>query len=405
MLNDRLDQLTDYPFDRLRALLDPITPPPVSPLVMSIGEPQHAAPSFLREVLDANAALWNRYPPTNGTPAFRSAVVDWLNRRFHLPAGMLDADRHVLPVAGTREALYAIADLVVPRRKSGGKAAVLIPNPFYQVYLGAALMAGAEAVFLQAGESTGFLPDFSPLEPAASNDTMFDPYVLDRTALAYLCSPANPQGAIMGADALERAIRLARRHDFVLAVDECYSEIYDRDPPVGALEVCARMGGDLGNVLVFHSLSKRSSVPGLRSGFVAGDPALIAAFARLRAYGGAVTPLPVLTAATVLWRDEDHVDRSRSLYRAKIDAAERILGGRFGFRRPPGSFFLWLKVGDGEEAAKALWREAAIRVLPGAYLARPTANGVNPGAGYIRVALVHDQETTEAALRRIRDIL
>lgn len=405
MFNERFDLLTDYPFDRLRALLDPITPPPLPPLVMSIGEPQHEAPSFLREVLAANVGLWNRYPPTNGTPEFRSAVVDWLNRRFSLPAGLLDAERHVLPVAGTREALYMIAHLAVPRRKKGGKSAVLIPNPFYQVYLGAALMAGAEAVFLPAMEANGFLPDFSLLEPAVSDTTTFDPYVLDRTALAYLCSPANPQGTVMGAEALENAITLARRHNFVLAVDECYSEIYDGAPPPGALDVCARMGGDLSNVLVFHSLSKRSSVPGLRSGFVAGDPALIAAFTRLRAYGGAVTPLPVLAAATALWRDEAHVEQSRTLYRAKIDAAERIFQGRFGFKRPEGSFFLWLKVGNGEAAARKLWQEAAIRVLPGAYLARPTSGGINPGAEYIRVALVHDLQTTEAALRRIRDIL
>ncbi|MEO5375563.1 MAG: aminotransferase class I/II-fold pyridoxal phosphate-dependent enzyme [Alphaproteobacteria bacterium] len=402
----RFDLLTDYPFERLRTLLDHVSPPAgVEPVVMSIGEPQHAAPAFVRRILDDNTALWGRYPPTNGTPDFRAAVGDWLERRFGLPAGMIDRDRHVLPVAGTREALYLIANLVVPRRKAGGRAAVLIPNPFYQVYVGAAVMAGAEPIYVPATRRSGYLPDFSVLDPAVLNRSTFDATTLDRTALAYLCTPANPQGSVADLGLLTRAIALARKHDFVLAVDECYSEIYDRDPPPGALTACAAMGGDMSNVIVFHSLSKRSSVPGLRSGFVAGDPDVIAAFSRLRAYGGAVTPLPVLAAATALWRDEAHVEENRTLYRAKMDAAERILGNRFGFRRPEGSFFLWLQVGNGEEAAVRLWREAAIRVLPGAYLARADSTGRNPGEAYVRVALVHDLETTTAALERLRAVL
>lgn len=406
MYNQRFDLLSDYPFDRLRSLLDHIQPPSgVEPVAMSIGEPRHAPPAFVRETLDANAALWGSYPPTTGTEDFRAAVAEWLNRRHALPERMVDPDRHILPVAGTREALFLIANLVLPRRKAGGRTAVLIPNPFYQVYVGATMMAGAEPIYVPSTRRSGHLPDFDLLDPAVLRRTTMDADVLDRAGLAYLCTPANPQGAVADIDYLKRAVALARKHNFVLAVDECYSEIYDRSPPPGALAACAAMGGDLSNVLVFHSLSKRSSVPGLRSGFVAGDADLIAGFTRLRAYGGAATPLPVLAAAAALWRDETHVEHNRTLYRAKMDAAERILGGRFGFSRPAGTFFLWLNVGDGEDAAVKLWTEAAIRVLPGAYLARSDTTGQNPGRNFIRVALVHDLETTTRALERIRAVL
>ncbi len=403
--NERFVMLTDYPFERLRVLLDGITPPSGKPVIMSIGEPQHPPPFFLREILDVNSALWGRYPPMNGTPAFRVAVADWLVHRFDLPDTLLDPDRHVLPVAGTREALYLIAHLVVPRRKTGGRTAVLIPNPFYQVYVGAAVMAGAEPVYVLADRRTGFLPDFNRFDPESLQHPSCDPSILNRTALAFLCTPANPQGSIASLEYLIRIITLARRYNFVVAVDECYSEIYDSEPPPGALQACAALGGDLTNVVVFHSLSKRSSVPGLRSGFVAGDPDIIAAFARLRAYGGAATPLPVMTAATALWQDEVHVVENRTLYRDKMDAAMHTLNGRFGFGRPPGTFFLWLKVGDGETAARALFQQAGIWVLPGAYLARPDQDGVNPGRSYIRVALVHDLETTTWALERLCNIL
>ena len=389
MLNPRLDLLTDYPFRRLTELLGgPATP---QSLVMSIGEPQHPAPALLAAVLAEQAAGWGKYPPADGTADFRGAVADWLERRFRLPAGRVDRDRGVLPVAGTREALYMSAQVAcgAPRRN-----VVLLPNPFYQVYAGAALMAGAEPVFVPGAGGPWSQPDFAAL-PAE---------LLDRTALAYLCSPANPQGAVASPALLKRTVEAARRHGFILAVDECYSEIWDANEPTGALSACAVLGDGFANVMVFHSLSKRSSVPGLRSGFVAGDPTVLAAFARLRSYGGAATPLPVLAAAAALWRDEAHVDENRSLYRAKIDMAEAILGGRFGFRRPEGGFFLWLEVGDGEQAALRLWREAGIRVLPGAYLAR-TVDGVNPGQGFIRVALVHDLATTERALARLAQVL
>lgn len=392
MLNPRLDLLTDYPFARLAELLGGAATP--DSLVMSIGEPQHPPPPMVAEVLAAKAGLWGKYPPANGTPEFRAAVTAWLTRRFALPEGLVQPDRAVLPVAGTREALYLIAQTVCgPRR--GRPPVVLLPNPFYQVYAGAAIMAGAEPVFVPGASGPAAQPDYTALPEE----------VLERTALAYLCSPANPQGSVASLDLLTRTVALARRHGFVLAVDECYSEIWDTSEPAGALTACAVLGGGLANVAVFHSLSKRSSVPGLRSGFVAGDEAVMAAFARVRSYGGAATPLPILAAAEALWRDEAHVEANRTLYRAKIDLAEKTFRGRYGFVRPEGGFFLWLDVGDGERAAVALWREANIRVLPGAYLAREGADGINPGSRFVRVALVHDLDTTTRALGEIARVL
>lgn len=394
MLNQRLDLLRDYPFRRLTNLLDGVTPPPnLDPIIMSIGEPQHGVPPLVARVLAEEAAAWGKYPPTPGTPKLREAIADWLSKRYGLPSGMITPDQHVLSVNGTREALFSIALAVVPDRKNGEIPAVLIPDPFYQIYAGAAAMAGAEPVFVPARAETGHLPDFGALAPD----------VLRRAALAYFCSPANPQGTVATTAQLADLISLARRHDFVLAADECYSEIYDQEPPPGALGACAVGDPRTDNVLAFHSLSKRSNVPGLRSGFVAGDPALIAAFGKLRTYTGGASPLPVQTVATALWRDENHVENNRALYRAKFDCADALLSGFPGYYRPPGGFYLWLDVGDGEAVTKRLWAEAGIKVLPGAYLSR---EGVDPpGAAYIRVALVPSEDITEQALRRMAPLL
>lgn len=395
MLNPRLALLPDYPFERLRRLLNPLSPPKsLEPLALSLGEPQHAYPKLVQETLAANAHLYGKYPPVAGTPEFRQAVAAWLNRRYALPAGMIEADRHIAPVAGTREGLFQCAILATPPQKAGRQPAVLMPNPFYQCYAGAALSAGAEPVYLPATRETGFLPDFD----AVPDD------VLDRTAMVYLCSPGNPQGAVASAAQLERLVRLARERDFVLVMDECYAEIYTREAPAGVLAACASLGGDLRNVLAFHSLSKRSNVPGLRSGFVAGDPALIELFLRIKEYGGNPSPLPVYAAAAALWREESHVEANRALYAEKFDMAERVLGNRFGYYRPAGGFFLWLDVGDGEAAARELWTRAAVRVLPGTYLGAE-AGGGNPGQAYIRVAMVHDLARTAEALRRMAETL
>jgi N-succinyldiaminopimelate aminotransferase len=389
MLNPRLEALSDYPFRRLATLLAPIEPPRGrTPVDLALGQPMHPIPRLMIEALRANEHLWGRYPPVNGTPEFREAAAAWLTRRYRLPAGTLDADRHVLPVAGTKEALFMIAQAVMPERKAGRQPAVLLPNPFYNVYLGAAVMAGAEPVLLSVDAKTSYLPRLEDL----SRD------LLERTAAFYICSPANPQGVAADLDYLKRLIELARAHGFLLIVDECYAEIYTGSPPRGALEVAVALDGSLDSVLVCHSLSKRSSAAGLRSGFVAGDPRILAGFTRLRSYAAAVQPLPVLAAATALWQDEDHVVANRELYREKFDLTDDRLGRRFGYYRPDGGFFLWLKVGDGETAARRLWAEAAIKVLPGGYIGRPDADGYNPGSGAIRVALVHDLATTDAAL-------
>jgi aspartate/methionine/tyrosine aminotransferase len=318
-------------------------------------------------------------------------VADWATRRYGLPAGMVDPEANVIPVSGTREALFMIALTVVPETVRGKRPAVLMPNPFYQVYLGAAALAGAEPVFMPATKETGFLPRLD----AVGED------VLARTAYAYYCSPANPQGTVATLDELVAVVTLARARGFVAVFDECYSEIWCDAPPPGGLEACKALGGSLDNVLVFQSLSKRSSAPGLRSGFVAGDPALIRAFKRVRDYGGAPPPLPLLAAAAALWGDEDHVEANRALYRRKFDMAEAALDGRLGFYRPGGGFYLWLDVGDGEKAGLKLWREAALRVIPGRYLAHEDESGANPGARYIRCALVHDIDTTARALDRL----
>jgi len=397
--NNRLDRLTDYPFTRLATLLSGITPRAnVEPTIMSIGEPQHAPPAVIAETLQANAALWGKYPPVQGTPDWRDAVGSWLARRFGLPPDAFDADTSVLPVSGTREALFLAALLAVPERKAGRTPAALMPNPFYAVYEGGSVLAGAEPVFLPATRETGFLPDLDALTPE----------LLERTAIFYLCTPANPQGAAADAAYLARAIGLAREYNFILAVDECYSEIYLDTPPVGSLQVAATLphaGNPWANILVFHSLSKRSNAAGLRSGFVAGDPELIARYQRLRSYSMAGTPYPVLAAAAALWRDEAHVVENRAAYRAKFDAAEAALQGRYGYYRPAGGFFLWLDVGDGEEAARRLWADGAIRVLPGAYLTRSQPGEPNPGAPFIRVALVHDAALIGQACAAITRIL
>lgn len=394
MLNERLLQLNDYPFQRLADLLAGQGPRAnVPPIDLSVGEPKHAPPPFVAEIIHAHAHSWNRYPPLKGTPEFLRAAAGWLGRRYRLGAGAIDPETQIAPVAGTREGLFMAAGLAIGSANGALPPVALMPNPFYQVYYGAAVMAGAEPVLLPAGPETGFLPDLAAI-PAAT---------LARTRIMYLCSPANPQGAVADLAYLRAAHALARTHDFLLVTDECYAEIYAPDrPPPGMLEAAE---GGLDHLLIFHSLSKRSSVPGFRSGFAVGAPDTIAAFNRLRSYSCAGTPLPVMAAATALWEDDAHAVQNRALYQAKFDLADRLLGGRFGYQRPPGGFFLWLDVGDGEAAARRLWTEAALRTLPGAYLTRAEADGRNSGQAYLRLALVHDGETTEAALGRLVQVL
>jgi aspartate/methionine/tyrosine aminotransferase len=367
-----------------------------TPLALSVGEPQFTPPQMVRQLISEQFPLWGKYPLATGTEPFRKAVVGWLTRRFRLPAGMVDPARHVMPVSGTREALFHIALSAVPEAGPGeDKPIVLMPNPFYHVYAGAAAAAGAEPYFLNATEENGFFPDIVSIPEA----------VLKRTALAYICSPSNPQGAVAPLSYLAAWLALARQYRFVLASDECYSEIYRGTPPHGCLEAARDLGGSLDNLIVFHSLSKRSSGAGLRSGFVAGEARLMQRQAQLINFGGVATPYPILAAATELWQDEHHVAEYRAKYIDNFNAAQDALEDTFGEVRAEGGFFLWLDVGDGEAAAKALWSEAAIRVLPGGYMARPDADGLNPGQRYIRVALVLEPPEMAAALKRMAPVL
>jgi len=313
---------------------------------------------------------------------------------------MIDSETAILPVPGTREGLFFTALANTPadglaEGRGEGKAAVLIPNPCYHVYYSATAAAGAEPVFVSATAETGFQPDYTALDPA----------LLDRVSLAYFCTPSNPQGAIADLGQLKALIQLARTHDFTVALDECYVEIYNEAAPPGALQAAAALGGSLDNLLVFHSLSKRSSAPGLRCGFAAGDPKRIDALAVMMSTGGAGVPLPVCAAGTRLWREEDHAAANRARYQENFAIAERVLGNRFNFRKPGGGFFLWLDVGDGEAAARKLWAEAAIRVLPGAYIGRQDVTGINPGSPFIRLALVDSEESTAKALKKLIKVL
>ena len=394
MSQNVLSTAIQSPFARLRTLLDGIEPG--GPVIdLSIGEPKHPPPVHLMEALDGGNAGYGKYPPINGTPELREAIAAWIERRYGL-GGKIDAERHILPLNGSREGLFSAMFPAIDRRHKLDRPAVLIPNPFYQAYIAATLAAGAEPMFLDAYEASGFLPDLDDL--AKRGD------LLNRTVAFYLCSPANPQGAVADAAYLRRAIELARKYDFLLLCDECYSEIYCERPPAGALEVAQRDTGGLANVLALNSLSKRSSVPGLRSGFIAGDPAFIARFSQFRNVAAPQVPLPVQAASTALWRDEAHVEASRAMYAAKFDAAAAILGNRFGAVRPPGGFFLWLKMtqfGGGEAAAVTLWKEAGVKVVPGAYLTQGVGGGADPGSAYIRIALVQDLATTRQALQRV----
>ncbi|MEM9012734.1 MAG: aminotransferase class I/II-fold pyridoxal phosphate-dependent enzyme [Pseudomonadota bacterium] len=391
---ERFSDLPEYAFPRLRALLDPI-PAGGPPIAMSLGEPSHPFPDFVTDAILARAAGFNRYPPNEGTADLRAAIADWVKLRY---GASLDPEAHILPLNGTREGLFNACLALSPEAKNGGTPAVLLPNPFYQCYAAAARAAGAEPIYVPATAGTDFLPDFAAL-PAD---------LLARTTVVYMCSPSNPQGAVADESYWRTLIGLAETHDFRIFADECYCEIYRDAAPTGALEVARAMDADPERVLIFHSLSKRSNLPGLRSGFAAGGSQAIAALLRLRAYAGAPLPLPLQHAAMACWRDEAHVEANRALYREKYAIADQTLGDLAGYRPPQAGFFVWLPVADGEEAAKTLWREAGVRALPGAYLSRPTPaelGGGDPGQGYLRLALVAPADEVRQGLAAVREIM
>ncbi|ATG37231.1 putative LL-diaminopimelate aminotransferase [Phaeobacter piscinae] len=387
---ERFSNLPPYAFPRLRALLDHHTPGG-DVVHMTIGEPKHDFPAWVTNVIVENAAGFQSYPPNEGSAELRGAISDWIKRRYDVS---VDPMTQVMALNGTREGLYNAAMALCPEQKNGAKPVVLIPNPFYQVYMVAAISVAAEPVFVPATADTGHLPDYASLSPD----------VLNRTAVAYICSPANPQGAVASRAYWTQLIQLAEQYDFRIFADECYSEIYRDTAPVGALSVAQELGADPERVVLFNSLSKRSNLAGLRSGLIAGGPDTMKRVHQLRAYSGAPLPAPLQAAAARVWADEAHVAENRALYQEKYRIADRVFDGLDGYMTPEAGFFLWLPVEDGETAALKLWQDTGVRVLPGAYLAQGDGTA-NPGRGYIRVALVAPAKQTEAALHTLRSCL
>jgi N-succinyldiaminopimelate aminotransferase len=382
------------PFVRLTELIAGIEPG--KPVInLSVGEPQHPVPPFVGPTLAAHLADFGRYPANKGVEPFRRAVAAWLNRRYKL-ARPVDPESEVLVLNGTREGLFLAA--IAAKRwvaRRAGKPAVLIPNPFYAAYAAGALAAECEPVYMPATRMSGFLPDLDALDDA----------LLARTVAFYIASPSNPQGAVADRAYLEKLAGLARRFGFLVFADECYCEIYSKNAPAGMLEAS---GPDFANVVVFHSLSKRSNLPGLRVGFAAGDRRFLGPYLELRNIAAPQVPTPAQHVAIAAYGDEAHVEDNRELYSAKFDLADQIVGDRYGYQRPAGGFFLWLDVskqGGSEIVTKRLWAEAGVRVVPGRYLAREQADGSNPGADYIRVAMVQDKATTAEALHRLVAVL
>ncbi len=393
-LNALADGLILSPFTRIARLLGDTPPGHAKPIIMTAGDPTEQPPGFIIDKMREAEKSFGSYPKIRGSDELRDAIAEWIGRRYNMP-GQIDPAREVHPVNGSREGLF-FAALPAVGRKRVDKPVMLLPNPFYQAYLGATYGTNAEPVFLNATEETGHLPDLDALEK--------DEATLRRTAAFYLCSPANPQGAMAPAAYIARALALARKYDFMLFFDECYSEIYNGDAPTGGLEVAIKTPERFKNIVVFNSLSKRSNLPGLRSGLAAGDGDFLETFAEIRNLTAPQMPGPVQHASAAVWSEEQHAVRIRQAYRAKFEVCDQVLGNRFGYRKPAGGFFLWLNMkhlGGGTNATVTLWQRAGVKVTPGSFLAQDDSNGFNPGKDFIRVALVHDTATIREALTRI----
>lgn len=395
-MNPDLERLHPYPFQKIKTLLDGATGnPDLSPISLSIGEPKHPTPTLIHDAVTEHLNGLANYPLTKGTNALRETIANWLNTRFALPADSLDPERNVIPVNGTREAIFAFAQAMVER---SANATVVMPNPFYQIYEGAALLAGAEAIYLNCSEDNGFIPDFA----AVSASTW------ERCQLLYLCSPGNPTGAVMTLKQMQQVLELAEQHDFIVASDECYSELYfDEDqPPPGLLEAAAQMGNTAyKRCVVFHSLSKRSNAPGMRSGFIAGDAAILDAFLLYRTYHGCAMPPPFQAGSIAAWNDEAHVKANRDQYREKFDKVLAILAPVMDVKAPDAGFYLWPKTPISDtEFTRELLIQQNVNVVPGSYLSRDTEAG-NPGSQRIRMALVATVDECVTAAERIRTLV
>jgi N-succinyldiaminopimelate aminotransferase len=391
-MNPDLNHLHPYPFEKLAALKAAVNAPVhLNDIMLSIGEPKHEPPAFVLETLVKNLGKLSNYPTTKGIPELRNAIAAWATRRFNLNGISFNAEKHVLPVNGTREALFAFAQAIVDRSKPN--PLVVSPNPFYQIYEGAAILSGAEPYFLNCTPDNNFIPDYAAV-PAS---------IWEGCQLLFICSPGNPTGAVMSSEQLKELIALADKYDFVIASDECYSELYfdEQNPPAGLLQACAELGrDDFARCVVFHSLSKRSNLPGFRSGFVGGDAKILEKFLLYRTYHGCAMPVPTQLASVTAWADESHVIENRTAYRKKFDAVLAILDGVLDVTRPDASFYLWPKTPiKGETFAQQLFAQQKVTVLPGSFLARE-ASGINPGEDYVRMALVAPlNECIEAAER------
>lgn len=389
-------------FQRLNILLHDVAPG-MDPIILTVGEPRHALPDFVGPVLAENLDDFRRYPAMQGTDAFRQAVAGWLDRRYGLD-GQIDANRHIVPLNGSREGLFFAAISVREfLAKPVENPAILLPNPYYHTYSAAAQGAGAEAVYLDAGANTGFLPDLDAI----------DPLLLERTVAIYMASPANPQGAVAPLDYWKKLITLSRKHRFFIFADECYSEIYRDAPPPGVLQAAKALSDpsgelDLTGILAFNSLSKRSNLAGLRCGFAVGDPEFMVHWLTLRNRAAPQVPMPVQAVAVAALADEAHVEENRRLYNAKYRAAEKNLSGLYDYTTPDGGFFIWLDVkrwGGSVAFTQRLWSETGVKVVPGEYLTQSAADGTNPGADFIRIAMVESLETTERAMQRLASAL
>jgi N-succinyldiaminopimelate aminotransferase len=382
------------PFTRLNRLLEGI-PAGLPPIEMSAGDPKEVMPEFVIDKIAEAKKLLGTYPRIRGSDELRGEIATWIARRYGA-AVTLDPKREVLPVNGSREGLFFAALPAVGRKRVAGRPVMLLPNPFYQAYLGATFGTNCEPVFLNATEATGHLPDLDALAQEQE--------ILQRAAAFYLCSPANPQGAVAEPTFIGKALALARRYNFMLFCDECYSEIYATEPPTGGLQVAVQTPERFKNIIVFNSLSKRSNLPGLRSGFAAGDGDFLESLAEIRNLTAPQMPGIVQHASAAVWRDEQHVARIRQAYRVKFDLCDAILKERFGYRRPAGGFFLWLNMshlGGAIGATVTLWKRCGVKVVPGSFLAQQDRYGSDPGKDYVRAALVHDAATIREALQRI----
>ncbi len=391
MMNPALGRLHPYPFEKLAALFADLTPPSDLPNIsLSIGEPKHAAPEFVKQALIDSLQHLSTYPTTKGLLSLRQAIATWLTNRFGLQG--VNPETQVIPVSGTREALFSFVQAAIDRDLS---PKVVMPNPFYQIYEGAAILAGATPYLVNCTADNDYLGDWERIPNT----------VWAQTQLVFVCTPGNPTGAVMPADKLKRLIELSDEYGFAIASDECYSELYFDQAPIGLLEVCAQMGRhDFKNCVVFHSLSKRSNLPGLRSGFVAGDARLLGRYLQYRTYHGAALPVQHQLASVVAWQDEAHVEANRVLYRQKFDLFLSELGDRLPLKKPDAGFYFWLPVDNDERFARQLYRDANITVLAGRYLSRETQDG-NPGANHVRMALVADIAQCEQAIERIKRVI